>query len=155
MGVRGRAVSPPILIESMKVSDLPEVLAIENVSFPTPFTENLFRMEMNLNVAHLLVARKDGKVAGYIDYWKVGPEIHLITVAVHPECRQHKIASSLLEVMIADARKHEVDFITLDVRPSNQGGLMLYKKFGFQESGIRKKYYQDNQEDALTMTLKL
>lgn len=142
-------------IERMKEEDLPAVLAIENVSFATPFTENLFRMELNLNVAHLYVARKDGVVVGYIDYWRVGPEVHLITIAVHPESRQHRIGSILVEFMLADARENAVEQVSLDVRPSNEAAISLYKKYGFEKTGLRKGYYQNNNEDALVLGLSL
>lgn len=144
-----------LAIEKMKAEDLPAVLAIENVSFATPFTENLFRMELDLNVAHLYVARKDGAVVGYIDYWRVGPEVHLITVAVHPDWRKHKIGSTLVEFMLEDAQKNSVEQISLDVRPSNEAAISLYRKFGFQKTGLRKGYYRDNNEDALVLGLSL
>ena len=81
---------PEIVIERMKIEDLDQVLAIENVSFPTPFTENLFRMELKLQLAQIYVARGEGKVVGYIDYWNVGHEAHVITIAVHPEWRKKR-----------------------------------------------------------------
>jgi ribosomal-protein-alanine N-acetyltransferase len=144
-----------IKIEKMVEADLPEVMAIENVSFPTPFSINLFRMELNLGVAHLWIARKEQKVVGFIDYWRVGPEVHLITIAVHPEFRNQKIASLLIEKMIHEAKAGHAELINLDVRPSNEKGLKLYRKYGFEQVGYRKKYYQDNHEDALVMSLSL
>ena len=144
-----------LTIEKMKEEDLPAVLAIENVSFATPFTENLFRMELNLNVAHLCVARKNGVVLGYIDYWRVGPEVHLITIAVQPESRKHKIGSILVEFMLDDARKNSAEQVSLDVRSSNDAAISLYHKFGFQKTGLRKAYYRDNNEDALVLGLSL
>lgn len=142
-------------IEKMKLEDLPEVLAIEKASFPIPFSEDLFRMELQLEVAHLSVARWEGKLVGYIDFWRVDAEIYLITIAVHPEWRQKAIGASLMEVMIQEARKDGVLKITLDVRPSNVAGLALYHHYGFEQVGIRKAYYQDNQEDALVLSLAL
>jgi ribosomal-protein-alanine N-acetyltransferase len=144
-----------IVIEKMKESDLPAVLAIENVSFPTPFTESLFRMELNLNVAHLYVAKKESRIVGYVDFWRVGPEMHLITIAVHPEFRKLHIGSALVEFMIDNAKTHRVEHISLDVRPSNGSGMALYEKYGFRQTGLRKGYYQDNQEDALVLGLTL
>ena len=142
-----------LVIEKMRETDLPDVLAIENLSFPTPFTENLFRMELNLNVAHLFVARKEGRLIGYLDFWRVGPEVHLITIAVHPEFRKYKIGSILLDFMLADCRRHHVEHVSLDVRPSNDAAIRLYEKYGFRQTGLRKAYYQDNQEDALVLGL--
>ncbi|HEX5038193.1 MAG TPA: ribosomal protein S18-alanine N-acetyltransferase [bacterium] len=143
------------LIQKMTESDLPEVLAIESASFPTPFTINLFRMELNLNVAHLFVIRKDGKVIGYIDFWRVGPEVHLITIGVQPDFRRRGVGTKLIEFMLGEARKNRVETVSLDVRPSNAAGLKLYQKFGFRQAGVRRRYYQDNDEDALVLSLHL
>ena len=143
------------LIQKMTEADLPEVLGIENVSFPTPFTVNLFRMELNLNVAHLFVIRKEGKVIGYIDFWRVGPEVHLITIGVHPDFRKRGVGTQLIDFMLGEARKNRVETVSLDVRPSNAAGLKLYEKFGFRQAGIRRRYYQDNDEDALVLSLHL
>jgi ribosomal-protein-alanine N-acetyltransferase len=101
------------------------------------------------------VARAEGKVVAYIDFWRVGPEAHLITIAVHPDWRKHKIGSRLIDVMLEDARKNRVENVSLDVRPSNAAGLKLYGKYGFRQVGVRKKYYQDNDEDALVLGLSL
>lgn len=143
------------LIQKMAESDLPEVLAIETASFPTPFTINLFRMELNLNVAHLFVIRKEAKVIGYVDFWRVGPEVHLITIGVHPDFRRRGVGTKLIEFMLGEARKNRVETVSLDVRPSNAAGLKLYEKFGFRQAGVRRRYYQDNDEDALVLSLHL
>ncbi len=139
----------------MTEADLPEVLAIENLSFPIPFSEKLYRMELQLEVAHLYVVRSERKIIGYIDFWRIGPEMHVISIAVHPDWRQHGIGGILIDLLIKEGKRHSVEKISLDVRPSNQAGLTLYKKYGFEQVGIRKSYYQDNQEDALLFSLSL
>jgi ribosomal-protein-alanine N-acetyltransferase len=144
-----------VLIEKMKETDLADVLAIEQASFPTPFTLNLFRMELNLNVAHLFVARKQQKIVGYIDFWRVGPEAHLITIGVDPKARKHGVGSKLVAFMLEDVKRNRVESVSLDVRPTNAAALKLYEKFGFRQVGVRKKYYQDNDEDALVLGLAL
>ena len=133
------------------VDDLDEIVAIENVSFRNPFTRNLFEMELRLDIAHLWVVKRSGRVAGYLDFWQIGPEMHLINIAVHPEWRRQGIARSLLEFMIDFASQHRVKEIVLDVRVSNEGAISLYKKYSFRPIAVRKKYYQDNDEDALVM----
>ena len=141
------------VIQPMTVADLPQVLAIEQASFPQPFSENFFRMELELDVARLYVVRDSERVVGYIDYWNVGPEMHVITLAADPAMRKKGIASRLLDFMIQDAKKNPVSLISLDVRESNLAAIALYEKFGFEKMRIRKKYYQDNQEDAVVMDL--
>lgn len=144
-----------LLIQKMTEADLPDVLAIEQASFPTPFTLNLFKMEMNLNVAHLFVARQSGRVVGYVDFWRVGPEAHLITIGVDPKARKMGVASQLVSFMLEDLKKNRVESISLDVRPTNAAAMKLYEKFGFRQVGVRKRYYQDNDEDALVLGLTL
>ncbi len=141
-----------VSIQLMMEADLPEVLAIEALSFPIPFTEKLFRMELNLRVARLYVAKEKGKIIGYIDYWNIETEIHVITFAVHPDWRRRQIGSRLLQFMMDDGARSHVKLYTLDVRASNQTAIRLYEKFGFRQTGLRKKYYQDNEEDALIMS---
>ncbi len=140
-------------VSRMTEKDLPEVLAIEQASFPMPFSENMFRTELLLDVASLWVVKLEGHVAGYLDYWKVADEMHVITIAVRADCKRKNIASKLIEHMIHDAKQRGVSFISLDVRVSNTPALHLYNKYGFQRTGVRKGYYQDNREDALIMTL--
>ncbi len=146
----------PIILEPMREEDLPQVMDIENASFPTPFSKSLFQMELRLDVARLFVARRSRvNVVGYIDYWKVGGEIHLITLAVHPDSRRRGIAKLLMQRMMDDAGQCGTRWATLDVRVSNEAAIRLYEGFGFQKAGLRKKYYQDNDEDALVMSLEM
>lgn len=141
-----------ITIEKMTEQDLSRVLQIENDSFPTPFSENLFRGELRFALAHPYVARAGGEVVGYVDYWIVGSEAHVITLAVKSSWRKHSVGRALVEWMMQDVRQRKVEMLSLDVRPSNTAALQLYKGFGFTQTGIRKKYYRDNDEDALILT---
>lgn len=158
-----------IIIEPIKREDLSQVLAIEHASFQMPFSENIFKKELELPIAYFYVARcqngpKDNpkndaarhkEIVGYIDFWMIETEVYIITVAVHPDWRNQKIGSSLIKHMISKAQRSYAKTIFLDVRPSNAGALALYKKFGFEEIGCRKKYYQNNDEDALVFKLTL
>ncbi|MBI4374126.1 MAG: ribosomal protein S18-alanine N-acetyltransferase [Deltaproteobacteria bacterium] len=143
--------SPDLEIRKALLKDLEEILAIENVSFPTPYTLRLFQTELYLDIAHLLVARQRGKVVGYIDFWHVGPEIHLVNIAVHPDSRRHRIGESLIKTMIRYGEENRIEEIYLDVRVSNKAAIALYEKYGFRTSSVRKAYYKDNNEDALVM----
>ena len=144
-----------VIINKATESDLPEVLAIEINSFPMPFSEKLFRTELHLSIANFYVTKAGGKIVGYIDYWRVEDEVHVITVAVHPDKREEGIGSELIQWMIKDSDQHKSKSISLDVRVSNKAATHLYKKFGFEVVGLRKNYYQDNNEDALIMNLVL
>lgn len=139
----------------MTLEDLPDVLKIEQVSFPLPFSQTLFQTELKLDIAHLYVAKERSSATpsliGYIDFWDIGSEIHLINIATHPDWRRKGVGGALLDFLIKYAHRHRTEEITLDVRPSNTAAVSLYEKFGFKEIGRRKKYYQDNDEDAIVM----
>lgn len=135
--------------------DLPQVLAIERESFPLPFSENLFHMELGLNIAHMLVAVEGETVCGYVDFWHVDNEMHVINIAVDQKLRGRGIGAILMDSVLNYAQEQSVDHIYLDVRESNYRAIALYRRFGFEQVDVRKGYYQDNQEDALVMVRNL
>ncbi|MBI4412733.1 MAG: ribosomal protein S18-alanine N-acetyltransferase [Deltaproteobacteria bacterium] len=102
-------------------------------------------------VSRFFTARYDGVICGYIIFWLVLDEVHLISIAVHPEYRRRKIASKLFQFML-DYVKPGPKSVYLEVRPSNEDALDFYRKMGFEETGLRKKYYP-NGEDAVLMKL--
>jgi ribosomal-protein-alanine N-acetyltransferase len=146
------------LIRAMTLGDLPEVLEIDRTSFPIPWPERSYRFELNENPAsHLFVAvmndQAHPRVAGYIGFWLVVDEAHISTLAVHPLHRRMGIGAHLLEAALDKAARLGAEMATLEVRVSNQPAVDLYHKFGFHITGKRAKYYRDNDEDALIMTL--
>jgi len=126
----------------MKDADLAEVVAIEKASFDVPKDEAIFRHDEN----KYLVAKDNGKVLGYIGVEKIAGEMHIINMAVHPDSRGKGIGKKLLEKAL-DPK----DVVFLEVRVSNLPAQKIYEHFGFKNVGIRKKYYQDNDEDAYIM----
>lgn len=136
----------------MKLRHLPEVLAIERVSFPTPWTRQAFVFEILYNeCARYVVALAGGRVVGYAGMWVLVDEAHLTNIAVHPEWRGLGLGRALMEEMLARARSFGVRAMTLEVRPSNLPAVRLYASLGFVERGRRKGYYADTGEDALIM----
>lgn len=148
----------PIAIRAMTLDDLPEVLAIDQLSFPSPWPERSYRYELTENRAStLLVAdrEEDGQrsVVGYLGYWLIADEVHISTLAVHPDHRGQGIGRRLLQDGLRSARVRGARMATLEVRPSNEVAVGLYRTFGFVVVGRRSGYYRDNGEDALLMTL--
>ncbi|MBX5465755.1 MAG: ribosomal protein S18-alanine N-acetyltransferase [Clostridia bacterium] len=153
---RGDAGAPaePLHLEfrEMRLEDLPEVLAIERVSFPTPWSRQSFINELTDNgYAHYVVALRDGRVVGYSGMWLILDEAHITNIAVHPELRGRGAGDLLLSEMERRARERGINRMTLEVRPSNAPARRLYLRHGFVERGIRKGYYADTQEDAIIM----
>jgi ribosomal-protein-alanine N-acetyltransferase len=97
-------------------------------------------------------SKRVGHVIGYAGMWLVGEEAHVTTVAVAPEARGKGFGELLLASLIEIADELQARWVTLEVRVSNFTAQQLYRKYGFREAGLRKRYYSDNNEDALIMT---
>ncbi|MDI6704149.1 MAG: ribosomal protein S18-alanine N-acetyltransferase [bacterium] len=130
-----------------------EVLEIEMVSFPIPWTERMFRQELKNRMSRFFVAEVEGKIVGYGGFWLIFDEAHIVNIAVHPGARGRKIGSRILAHLIHWVKKRDIARIVLEVRDSNRPAKNLYKKFGFIPIGIRKRYYTDTKEDAIVMGL--
>ncbi len=143
---------PQIIIRSMELSDLDGVLAIENQSFPTPWSRLSFISELVENSrAVYLVAEHEGSVIGYIGMWKIVDEAHITNLAVAPEFRGKGVGTALLQAATELAVASGLLRMTLEVRISNYVAQHLYFRMGFDAAGIRPRYYRDNDEDALIM----
>jgi ribosomal-protein-alanine N-acetyltransferase len=142
----------------MREADLPEVLSIENSSFPNPWRESTFRGEIlnqSISFPMVIVHSLQRKVIGYVIFWKVFEDVQINNIAVHPEFRRLGIGRVVLEYVIDQVRRDGAKFITLEVRPSNTAALTLYKKLGFKPLSIRKGYYANPNEDAYVLGLRL
>ena len=140
----------------MVEADLDEVLAIERVSFVTPWTRAAFCYEIEQNkVARCTVMRAGKDVVGYVCLWEIGHEIHITNLAVHPEWRRRGVGKRLLALTMAEGGARGVTLAFLEVRPSNTQALRLYESLGFQIIGRRSGYYFDTGEDALVMEARL
>ncbi|NTV51634.1 MAG: ribosomal protein S18-alanine N-acetyltransferase [Candidatus Firestonebacteria bacterium] len=141
-----------IEIREMRPEDLDGVLWVEQSSFRTPWTRTMFEDEFkNPDMAHYLIARCKEHVVGYMGFWKITKEAHITNLAVHPAFRRHKIGERLLFAAMRLARRLGMERATLEVRASNEAAQKLYEKYGFQLVALRKKYYNDNNEDAWIM----
>jgi ribosomal-protein-alanine N-acetyltransferase len=131
-------------------SDLPQVLEIEQASFPLPWKEEFFLKELYHPHSWFWVAEKEGSIVGYLCGWFVADEGEILKIAVHPAYRRCGLGKFLLDEIIAVACQREVQTLHLEVRVSNTEAMTLYKLCGFQETGMRRQYYE-NGEDALLM----
>ena len=143
-------------VRPMTVEDLDEVLAIERVSFQTPWSRGAFNYELTQNrVARCLVVREGRALSGYLCLWEIGREIHITNVAVDPARRRRGLGRLLLGAVVEDARLRDIELVFLEVRPTNAEAVRLYESFGFRIIGRRKGYYFDTGEDALVMEASL
>jgi len=143
-----------VKVVPMEPEHLDAVMAIENVSFPIPWRREAFLFEILLNeTADYVVALYRDQVVGYGGMWLVLDEAHITNIAVHPDCRGRGIGRRILQELIKRAALRGATKMTLEVRPSNLIARKLYRDLGFEEKGVRKRYYQDNHEDAIIMWL--
>jgi len=143
-----------ILLREMQKQDLDEIMEIEKISFgPNHWSYESFVSEFVNRLGNYFTAinKNTHKVIGYCGFWLILDEAHITTIAVHPECRKQGIGEILLQKMINTGYEKEAKWFTLEVRASNISAQNLYYKYGFKSLGLRRKYYQDNQEDALIM----
>lgn len=143
--------SEPFSIRAMVPDDLAAVVELERQCHVTPWPERLFEEE--LSQAHstidLLWHRRN--LVGYICWWRVCDEVHILNVAVAPACRRRGLGRRLLEHVLRRGRADGCRRVLLEVRAGNRGAIALYRAFDFEVIGHRAKYYADG-EDALVMT---
>lgn len=140
----------------MTLADVESVYAIELATFPTPWTLDSFYYELNENqFSHYLVAEEDGKLIGFCGMWLVIDAAQITNVAVVETARGRGIGEALMREAIRVACEANMDVMSLEVRVTNKVAQNLYRKLGFEDGGIRKGYYTDNQEDALVMWVNL
>lgn len=140
------------MVRNMQPFDLDQVVEIETLSFPTPWSREIFKREIERSFDDLyLVAVADERVVGYTGILKILDVGHITTLAVRPDFRKKGVATKLLYELISKTRLLGMRYVTLEVRESNEVAQNLYRKFGFTEMGKRKGYYIDNREDAVIM----
>jgi [ribosomal protein S18]-alanine N-acetyltransferase len=137
----------------MRESDLDEILFIEKSSFLSPWSRCAFENEMRAVYAFPMVMTYQDPpvIRGYLCFWIVSDECHILNLAVHPACRRRGIASRLITHLLEYCERKRIGNCYLEVRISNRVAKSLYLKFGFQEEGCRRQYYSDTGEDALIM----
>ncbi len=137
------------MIRSMTVADIGAVLEIEAKAYQSPWTAAMFGEELATESRRYLVIEDDGMIRGYGGLMLVGEEAHVITLAVDPAHHGRGHGSHLLRELFAVAATGGARHLTLEVRASNHPARGLYQRFGFQEVGVRKGYYGN--EDAVIM----
>lgn len=143
-----------INIRRMTLEDLPAVVALDQMSFSLPWPERSFRFELTDNPAsRCWVAEADGRIAGMIVAWLLVDEAHIATLATHPDHRRQGIARELLSHALRCMAEEGAVSSLLEVRESNAAAQELYRQFGYEAVGRRRRYYKDTDEDAILMTL--
>ena len=127
------------------------VYEIERLSFLSPWSIDSLREEIINPAARYVVAVWGEKVLGFGGMWLIIDEAHITNIAVHPNYRNVKVGSLILENMIYESKREGISAMTLEVRASNVHAQKLYTEHNFVTEGRRKAFYQDNKEDCLIM----
>ena len=140
-------------IQKMDYQHIDDVLQVAELCYGVHhWSKDSFVAELNNKISsYYCILDENGKCFGYVGIWKIVNEAHITSLSVHPDYQHKKYAHRLLLEAIKECYAQKIKFITLEVRASNQRAISLYEKFGFKSLGLRKKYYQDNNEDALIM----
>jgi len=142
-------------IDYVRPEDLDEIVAIENVSFPSPWPKRIFEREIEAKNSYKRVIRISGSVIAYIVTWTIYDEVHILNIAVHPDFRKIGIGEMLLRDCLGFSKNNKMKYAILEVRTSNIGAIKLYEKIGFRTLRVRKNYYSDTGEDAFVMMYEL
>lgn len=143
-------------IREGRASDIPAMLKIENLSFPDPWTEEMFKAEFANPLTRYFLAVKESdavnegseresqeEVIGHLGFLCIAGECQINNVAVHPCYRKDGVGSELLELVLNTTEDEGISFWTLETRVTNTPAINLYQKFGFEIVGQRPGYYED------------
>jgi len=148
-----RTADEELTVASMKRRDVPEILVIEEVSYPRPWTSSVFLSEidqMRQGERHYVVARRERDLVGYAGLMFVVGDAHVTNIATSPAHQRSGVATRLLAELAWVAIERQCTALTLEVRTSNAAAQHLYRRFGFAPVGVRQRYYE-NTEDAIVM----
>ncbi|ADU62572.1 MAG: ribosomal protein S18-alanine N-acetyltransferase [Pseudodesulfovibrio sp.] len=130
-------------------SDMEELIELERLCFAYHWTREQFAMGLERGVYKILGVRSQGLLAGYIAFSLIEDEMEILNLAVHPGLRRRGLGQSLLAGAFDICTGKGIAKSFLDVKVSNTAAIDLYRKFGYEQIGVRKRYYPDTKEDAL------
>jgi len=143
-----------LIVRRMTVEDVPVAHEIDVLSFTLPWPERSIRFEVTDNpAARCWAAELDHRLVGMLILWMIVDEAHIATIATHPDYRRREIAKRLLVDALNSAYEEGAKSALLEVRAGNKAAIKMYEAFGFEAVGRRERYYKDNFEDAVLMTL--
>jgi len=142
--------APALNFRPMQEEDLTEILKIEALGYPYPWTRQIFKDCLRAGYC-CWVCERQGVIQGYGVISVAVGESHLLNLCVRPESHRQGIGCKILTHLISLARRHGAEVMFLEVRPTNAGACALYKSMDFNELGVRRDYYPslDGREDAL------
>lgn len=168
---------PKLTLRYMQLEDIPQVMAIDRLAFDLPWSQRSYIYEITeSDHSHMVTlefsreipsggwrrwlgfpqkSNLEKRVVGYGGLWNVVGEAHISTIAVHPKARGRGWGEILLAGMVCRSIGLGAEEVVLEVRVSNTRAQNLYRKYDFQQVGIKAQYYRNNNEDAYDMRLRI
>jgi ribosomal-protein-alanine N-acetyltransferase len=158
-----RPVEPPVppraslVLRRARPEDVERVIEIEAEGFLHPWSRELIERELGHPWSRLLLAEdgEGGAVVGYVVFWLVHDEVHVLNVATALAARRRGIGRVLMEAAEEEGRGRGCRISTLEVRRSNVPAIGLYRALGYRQVGVRPNYYAEEHEDAIVMVKNL
>jgi [ribosomal protein S18]-alanine N-acetyltransferase len=144
----------PLFLKSLTNTQLEAAVLLDQQSLGGLWTIEGYHRELESPNSDLLVLEAPAEISGLIGLgclWSILEEAHITVLAIHPQYQRQSLGQILLYGLLQKAQARGLEWATLEVRPSNTAAIKLYQKFGFEEVGRRRRYYQDNGEDALIL----
>ena len=156
----GDAAPGPLVFRRALAQDVPRVMEIEKDGFRHPWSRELIERELDHAWSQLLLACEEGpggeeRVLGYIVFWLVHDEVHVLNVATALEARRRGIGRALMAAAESAGGARGARISTLEVRRSNEPAIALYRAIGYRQVGVRPNYYAEENEDAIVMVKQL
>jgi ribosomal-protein-alanine N-acetyltransferase len=158
--VRRPVETPSWSLRLARAADVDRIVAIEKDGFLHPWSRDLVERELGHSWSRIVLAcDEDGageeRVLGYIVFWIVHDEVHVLNVATALEARRRGVGRALMLAAEDEGRSRGARLSTLEVRRSNAGAIALYRTIGYRQAGIRPNYYAEEHEDAIVMVKSL
>lgn len=152
---KGRILPAPvektIMVRDAGPGDLPAIIGIERVSFPTPWPGSLYAHEIIRPGGMFLAAEEAGVLVGYVCAWAGADQGHILKIAVVPELRRHGVGRLLMDALTERFKSRGIGKMWLEARERNQAARSFYRSLGFSEVSVHQRYYSDTGEDAIVM----
>ncbi len=149
---------PPIAIDAdqlrfelLSKDDLPQIRPLENEAYPDPWTQGMFLQEISNGTSHFYLAFYEDELVAYGGFWLILDEVHITKVTVAHARRRAGLGAAFMGFLERLGRKLGGTVVRLEVRESNLAARTLYERAGYEEIGIRKRYYAATGEDAIVM----
>ena len=160
-----------VVLAPMRLADIGEVVAIERSIYAAPWTEGNFVDSLTAGYCAWVLREADPSgdpvtqqaktVIGYFVLMTAIDEAHLLNVSIALSWQRRGLGLYMLRKSTGLAREYRTSSVILEVRPSNTRAISVYRRFGFREHGVRRRYYpassdeQQSREDAIVMRLPL